>query len=1000
MDAMKTAAPTVCGARVLATLLGAPPAADEAPPAAETDRLTHLLRTGAYAEALAEPLARTLLPDDDAVSANTAERARAYLAQAAAKESAAEAILAVGGAALSLFAHANWTGAPVSRTLTSLALADARHDDALHALATDGEVAYALLETPRLLCAARALLVDMLDDLAPYQSIAAPWWASRCAVLHQRCLEEPSPTLERVATRGLRRALDALDALAGGHGDTAAASTTTDQEVAAEQVAAAGGTAEPSPSLRGKAVLVLGLEGRPELNGQRAVVGVFDETKGRYAVQFDAGGTPMLLKPDNLTLAGAGSAHSRSGAHQPEAVTPSASSAASVAGPVDTGWPAAWPDAVGGVWRDARALAHLESAHNHMLHRRNAAAANEIGFVKAALGVQLALTGLLGKRTKHQEKATSLLVLSVTRVADHAPPRGVPEAMAESAAGRNEGEAAGVPAIITEEDDQLLNEIALEGVDGVGELIPPSALRHLEQLCVLAECAHVQATRPVHESTMEEVEPYVRAALVLRRNWAAVTHALRLKARLESAQKRRRHQSLMQLEALVDDIRPPRTDDERTILARHLGQVDVADGVGDSSPHADVSDGAGVGTGPGVAALMSPSRLASRLRCFWGVGIGTRWQLGAELARTMAALGLLTEASALFKEYELWDEAVSAMAAMGHASAAADLVRAQLESNPTPSMHVHLGDISGDASCYETAWTLSKGSCARAKLKLGSLCMKDERWADAREHLQQALAVKAHYAEAWYCSSVCLLKLDDADAAMAEMRKVVALDPQHHQAWESLGGLFSKRRLKREALYAFREACKLRGDKWQYWQHAALAALDIGRFDEAIYAAQQSLALNGPPAPQISSLIAQAVGQDLADASDGRKTRRLLPKANTLLETACGMRPLDSVHWDSWLHLADKCGTRAEQCAVLRARLDAYQKHTSWKSEPEDLAAVEEVAAQLVVKMLESGEVADLKAAKTMVDKLLHAASDKLAATQGCEGLRMLMAKIQRHSDD
>ena len=51
-------------------------------------------------------------------------------------------------------------------------------------------------------------------------------------------------------------------------------------------------------------------------------------------------------------------------------------------------------------------------------------------------------------------------------------------------------------------------------------------------------------------------------------------------------------------------------------------------------------------------------------------------------------------------------------------------------------------------------------------------------------------------------------------------------------------------------------------------------------------------------------------------------------------------------------------------------------------------------------KQLESGEGSQLKAAKALVQTLLHQASDKLAATPGCESLRMLMSKIERHCDD
>lgn len=47
---------------------------------------------------------------------------------------------------------------------------------------------------------------------------------------------------------------------------------------------------------------------------------------------------------------------------------------------------------------------------------------------------------------------------------------------------------------------------------------------------------------------------------------------------------------------------------------------------------------------------------AARLHGYWATAILPSWQLGAELARTLAALGLLAEAQQLFEALELWDE--------------------------------------------------------------------------------------------------------------------------------------------------------------------------------------------------------------------------------------------------------------------------------------------------------------------------------------------------------
>ena len=390
------------------------------------------------------------------------------------------------------------------------------------------------------------------------------------------------------------------------------------------------------------------------------------------------------------------------------------------------------------------------------------------------------------------------------------------------------------------------------------------------------------------------------------------------------------------------------------------------------------------------------------MRCFWGAGLTPRWQLGSELARTLAALGLLGEASRLFEELGLWDECITAIAAMGHVQQAEAMVRKRLDTAPTAEMWCHLGDLTGEIAHFEKAWEVSSATCARAKLKLGSASMRAERWAEAREHLKDALRVKAHYAEAWYCSAVCSLKLEESAAAMSEMRKVVSIDPTHYQAWSSLGGLFAKHgKMKREALYAFREACKLRGDSWQLWQHTALAALALGRIEETIQAEGMSLKNGGPPAPQVSSLVAQAVAKDVRDGSDdGRTTRRLLPKARQLLKTSCDAKPTDAAHWDARLHLEKAYGTSEEVAACLRAQLDAYRTHAPWRTDSATLSAVSEVAAQLVEVMLESGELKEMRDARALVEALLHEASEHLVASPGCEELRMLLSRVQRHLDD
>jgi hypothetical protein len=221
----------------------------------------------------------------------------------------------------------------------------------------------------------------------------------------------------------------------------------------------------------------------------------------------------------------------------------------------------------------------------------------------------------------------------------------------------------------------------------------PVALSAIEQTVLMCECNWIQAERPTHESTLEELETYVVALLRAPRTCAGDTHALRLKAKMESSRKRRQHQALMQLQTLLDDVRPPEAADGITLMARHMGEVEAAPDADESGAGAaSISSGAGaasISSSEAAAAPPAPpppappdttlecGRLALRLRGLWAINLAPRWQLGAEVARALAALGLLTEASSLFAELELWEEFVLAMGALGHKATA-------VEYAPTP----------------------------------------------------------------------------------------------------------------------------------------------------------------------------------------------------------------------------------------------------------------------------------------------------------------------------
>jgi hypothetical protein len=277
--------------------------------------------------------------------------------------------------------------------------------------------------------------------------------------------------------------------------------------------------------------------------------------------------------------------------------------------------------------------------------------------------------------------------------------------------------------------------------------------------------------------------------------------------------------------------------------------------------------------------------------------------------------------------------------------------------------------------------------------------MKSERWIEARAHLSDALLVKPHYAEANYCCGVCALKLKDNASAMTDFRRVVGLDPTHYQAWSNLGVLFSQDKQLKEALFAFREACRLRGDSWQLWQQQAVVAVELGRFDQALFASLRGMQTGGEPQGPVCSLVAQAVAKDVRGA-EGSSARRLLPRLRELLDLNCARQPSELRHWEVRIYVERECGTRDEVGGVLKAEVRALRETTEWTTDAPTLEAFSEVVAQLVEHHMQGGDADQIRAVAALVEDVLHLATEKLAASPGCEALRMLQTSLRRHMDD
>ena len=210
--------------------------------------------------------------------------------------------------------------------------------------------------------------------------------------------------------------------------------------------------------------------------------------------------------------------------------------------------------------------------------------------------------------------------------------------------------------------------------------------------------------------------------------------------------------------------------------------------------------------------------------------------------------------------------------------------------------------------------------------------------------------------------------------------------------------LFSRAKQKREALVAFREACRLRPGAWQMWQNASLAAAELRHFGEAIYRAREALARGGTPDVDAAPILASAVANNLV-ATDGQRARKWLPEIRALLAACCERAPNHPASWETRVFLERKCGGPAELRECMEGRLMALRTSTPWRTDSAALSEVAEVAAQLVELELDDTDEKRIRSVQATAAALLHAAEEHLPATEGAESLRMLVTRLHRHVD-
>lgn len=407
-------------------------------------------------------------------------------------------------------------------------------------------------------------------------------------------------------------------------------------------------------------------------------------------------------------------------------------------------------------------------------------------FVIAAhhTGLQYELTGALGKRTKFQETELAQLVLlaeSRERSGEQEQAGGAPAITSQDGNNKDaKGESLDgpiLPETLELNDDTVLERTQFTSSSGQGthkklaHLNPSAqpALHALDQCILLSLCLNIKNLSPSHGLTAEQMKPYVERVISHPRNWSAHTVALLIRSRLEATRSRTVERSMLQLQALVDQM-----------------------------PTAD-------------------SPVTERLRFVHSLPLPSKWEIERELALRMLDLGVVRSALEIFERLEMWEEAVKCWQALEKPEAGIAVVRDLLEGRKEEAESVIsrakastqarrqaldntragklwclLGDLEPDSALqhYERAWEVSEHKSGRAMRSLGGHYFTKGDFPKAINCLKNAVAISPLLSRPWFILGCACVREERWEEARDAFARCVSLDDEDGESWNNLASVY------------------------------------------------------------------------------------------------------------------------------------------------------------------------------------------------------------------
>ena len=552
---------------------------------------------------------------------------------------------------------------------------------------------------------------------------------------------------------------------------------------------------------------------------------------------------------------------------------------------------------------NARVSFLLERAVIQTYHGFDQKARADLEQAATLRGFEFALTGLLGKRTKFQERDISqLVVLACSKDSTVKPTGELGETIRKATQtetgnpNKTEEKDESQPVNLDLNDDTLLESISFaEKTASSVEVKDQSSLSEslkaldpgnqpilhpLDSIVLLSLASSITNTSPSNGLTREETIPYATRVLDGgSSNWQIYTQALLVRSRIEGYRPRTMERGLLQLQALVDQV-----------IAETTSQDTETSGGSATTflPRAKESESAPV---------------TERLKYLFQLNSPSRWELESELAAKWVSMGGLRTALEIYERLEMWADAALCWAATDREEKAIKIVRRQLfhatsgndtdadldtetwegeERQPPPTdaprLYCILGDINKDTAMYEKAWEVSNKRYARAQRSIGRHYWALGEHAKAADAYEKSLKVNQLNQPSWFALGCASLELSQFNRAKEAFSRSVQLDDTDAESWSNLAAALlhltsetqdeapeqtekeideedsletptqNPHQYKRDALKALKRASHLKFESYRIWDNVLTVAASVipPSYQDVVTAMTRIAEIRGP----------------------------------------------------------------------------------------------------------------------------------------------------------